>query len=185
MNRAVRIIIFIALSGAILSLFPVPERPVLGQVGGGGGGMPLGPGGSSGCFPRYTKDGRILFGGKIQEVTVCTCPVYAFMKIRVGCPAPAEIVLTYSTLQYRWYAYFTNNWTLGDAALVQVPCMMYAGTSCVQNGQGYPAIHIGTSLTPKSSSSGSGSGGGSSSGGSGSGSGSGNGGVINPIQTGG
>lgn len=95
---------------------------------------------------------RILFGGRIQEVDICTCPIRAFLWLKIGPPRPSQIVLTWSTLQYLHYAYFVGNWTLGDAAPVLEACQDLApkrgGTFCSPVNFGFPAIHIGTSLIP-------------------------------------
>ncbi|MBI4134643.1 MAG: hypothetical protein HY471_00845 [Candidatus Sungbacteria bacterium] len=91
-------------------------------------------------------DGRMLFGGKIQQTRICTCPVYAFLWIRVnGPPIGRDIVLTWSSLQYLHYAYQQGNWTRGDAGPTQVQCLDVCKKGCCNSGyQGFPVIHIGT-----------------------------------------
>ena len=86
-----------------------------------------------------------LFGGRILQVIPCTCSLYAFMYIKVGLPVPAELVLTYASLQYLWYSYKLGSWALGDAVPVKVGCYQYVGVSCVQTQQGFAIWHIGTS----------------------------------------
>lgn len=92
---------------------------------------------------------RELFGGKIQQVEVCTCPAappFAFLWMQVGPPVSKAIVLTPFSLQYLFYSYKVGSWTLGDALPVQTACYQYIGTGCYATKYGFPVIHIGTSL---------------------------------------
>ena len=95
--------------------------------------------------PRFSLTGMALFGGKIQQVMVCTCPIFAYLYIKVGNPVPAELVLTYASLQYLNYSYINNSWALGDALPIKIGCYQLEGEDCVEQQEGYPIYHIGTS----------------------------------------
>lgn len=133
-------LILLAFFVAILSVTPPPAGLTLRAQDGE---IP-----TSGPGSGETKT-RELFGGRIQQVDVCTCPAappFAFLWMQVGPPLSKPIVLTPLSLQYLFYSYWVGNWTLGDAMPVQAACYQYIGTGCYATKYGFPVIHIGTSL---------------------------------------
>lgn len=99
------------------------------------------------------EDERLLFGGRIQQVDICTCPIHAFLWLQIGPPRPLNIVVTWTSLQYLWFSYLQNSWALGDAGPVIEACLdlvpKKGGYYCSPASYGFPVIHIGTSLPSK------------------------------------
>lgn len=106
----------------------------------------------------YATEGLIPFGGIIDYVIPCTCAMAAgleqtlvFMQT-ANPPYVGSYLYTFgyapigTTLYREFLAIIPSTYLLGEAAPGTVPCMVYAGTSCVPAGYGLPMVHVGTSL---------------------------------------
>ena len=95
------------------------------------------------AFFGGSTGGMSPFGGTVQKMTFCTCS--ATILLKVGGPVGGDFMVTLGTKIYANYNFMLGNWLLGLAAPASIPCMVYKGNSCTQEGSGKPITMMGTS----------------------------------------
>lgn len=95
------------------------------------------------AFFGGSTGGMSVLGGTVQNMTICTCSGTILLK--VGGPVGGDFMVTPGTKLYANYNFTPGHWVLGLALPASVPCMVYAGTTCVNVGNGKPIIMMGTS----------------------------------------
>ena len=95
------------------------------------------------AFFGGSTGGLSPFGGMVTKFIVCTCS--SSILITVGSPVGGDFLVTPGTKLYANFNFMPGHWVLGLALPASLPCMVYAGTSCVNVGNGKPIIMMGTS----------------------------------------
>ena len=95
------------------------------------------------AFFGGSTGGMSVLGGMVTKVIVCTCS--SSILITVGPPVGGDFLVTPGTKLYANFNFMPGHWVLGLALPASLPCMVYAGTSCVNVGSGKPIIMMGTS----------------------------------------
>src|SRR3989344_2338667 len=95
------------------------------------------------AFFGGSTGGMSVLGGTVTKVIVCTCS--SSILISVGPPVGGGFLVTPGTKLYANFNFMPGHWVLGLALPASLPCMVYAGTSCVNVGNGKPIIMMGTS----------------------------------------
>ena len=95
------------------------------------------------AFFGGSTGGMSVLGGTVQKMTICTCS--ATILLKVGGPVGGDFMVTPATKLYANFNFTPGHWVLGLAAPASIPCMVYKGNSCTQEGSGKPIIMMGTS----------------------------------------
>lgn len=95
------------------------------------------------AFFGSSTGGMSVLGGMVQNQTICTCSGTILLK--VGGPVGGDFMVTPATKLYANFNFMIGHWVLGLALPASIPCMVYKGNSCTQEGSGKPIIMMGTS----------------------------------------
>lgn len=125
MSQKQRIYLSVVSLFVVASAFFIPVLDTSAFFGGGGSGA-LTP-----------------FGGMVMAYVVCTCS--SSILITIGPPTMGSFLVTPGTKLYANYNFMPGHWVLGLALPASLPCLVYAGTSCVNVGNGKPIVMMGTS----------------------------------------